>query len=220
MKKRLAKGLAVLVICALGTAAVRHNVLTLRSNWDRCSGDYQWYQDRRWKDRIQEQLQTRVHFDFVDTPLADVVAFLSSITSTTMVLDPTVVDEGNNKRPVTLKVADMRWGAALDWILRLVDLRYDLRDEAIFISTRDRLASKPVTHAYSLKGKIPPSQHDELLRLLARELPPDADMVDPRACIRIFGDILVIHRMGEAAKPLLDVLDAMGLEPVKPPGDR
>jgi hypothetical protein len=219
MRKRLVRGLAVLIVCALGTAVVRYNVPTLRSRWNRHSTEYGKLQDDRWKERIQEQLGKRISFDFVDTPLPDVVSFLPNLTDTTIVLDPTVVRD--NERPVTLKVSDMRFYDALNWILRLADLVWDFKDEAIYISTREKVFP-PVrlTYAYSLKGKIPPPQYDELLRLLGREVPPDADITGPRSCIKIFGDILVIHRMGQATKPLLDILDAMGLEPVKPPGNR
>ena len=68
--------------------------------------------DPEWKKVVKEQMEKRISFDFVDTPLADVVAFLNNLTGVNMVLDPAAV-EGDDV-PVTLKVNDMRLGAALE----------------------------------------------------------------------------------------------------------
>ena len=93
-----------------------------------------------WKKRVLEEMEKRVSFDFLDTPLADVVAFLQNLTGVNMVIDPNAT-EGDDV-PVTLKVNDMRLGAALDWILRLCDLSYALKDEVVYVSTKDRIRDK------------------------------------------------------------------------------
>jgi hypothetical protein len=59
--------------------------------------------------------------------------------------------------PITLKVKDMSLDMALGWILRLADLDYVVKDEAVFISTEERLVSAPACHAVrgpSLKAAI------------------------------------------------------------------
>jgi len=89
--------------------------------------------DEAWKQSIRARLQEPVSFDFVETPLEDVVTFLRQITEINFVLDNRAL-QGLNNNLVTLKVTDMKTDAALDWILRMVGLKYTLQDGAIFIS--------------------------------------------------------------------------------------
>lgn len=105
-----------------------------------------------WQRDILVQLDKRVSFDFLDTPLADVVAFLQNLTSVNMVVDPGAV-EGDDI-PVTLKVSDMKLGAALDWILRLVNLQYAFQDEAIFISTKERIKQPETLRIYDVRDLL------------------------------------------------------------------
>ena len=89
-----------------------------------------------WKQKIRAQMQKKVTFDFLETPLENVIQFLSKVTGITIVLDPAaLVDATGTPVPknVTLRVDNMRFEAALNWILRLTDLKMTLKDEAIFI---------------------------------------------------------------------------------------
>ena len=106
----------------------------------------------QWKKEVREQMEKRISFDFVDTPLADVVAFLANLTGTNMVLDPAAV-QGDDV-PVTLKVNDMRLGAALEWILKLANLTYALRDEVIFISTKERVSEQALLRLYDVRDLL------------------------------------------------------------------
>jgi len=105
-----------------------------------------------WKKQVFEQMEKRVSFDFLDTPLADVVAFLQNLTGVNMVLDPGAV-QGDDV-PVTLKVSDMRLGASLDWILRLANLQFILRDEAVFISSKDRIREAEALCIYDVRDLL------------------------------------------------------------------
>jgi hypothetical protein len=105
-----------------------------------------------WKKRVYQQLEKKVSFDFVDTPLADVVAFLQNLTGVNMVLDPASV-QGQDV-PVTLKVSDMRLGAAVDWILRLASLSYTLRDEAVFISSKAGIKEAEALRIYDVRDLL------------------------------------------------------------------
>jgi hypothetical protein len=91
-----------------------------------------------WAKALQKMLKKRVDFKFVDTPLSEAVYFLQTLTKVTMVLDPNAVEERGNT-PITLEASDMRLDLALDWILKLADLKYVLVDEALFISTAERI---------------------------------------------------------------------------------
>jgi hypothetical protein len=103
---------------------------------------------QEWELRIQEAMNKKISFDFVETPLQDVISFISSLTDVTIVLDQEAIrDEAPT---VTLKVNDMRLEAALNWVLKLVNLKYTLKDEAVFISKPDRIHDKPVLRMYDV----------------------------------------------------------------------
>lgn len=94
-----------------------------------------------WLSDIRKTLALKISFDFIETPLRDVVHFLQSITNATIILDPKAVKELANPE-VTLKVTDMKLGLALDWILSMVDLGYAYADGAIYISSEQRVSKK------------------------------------------------------------------------------
>jgi len=101
-----------------------------------------------WELRIREAMNKKISFDFVETPLQDVIAFVSSLTDVTIVLDAEAIrDEAPT---VTLRVTDMRLEAALNWVLKLVNLKYTLKDEAVFVSKPDRIHDKPILRMYDV----------------------------------------------------------------------
>ncbi len=87
-----------------------------------------------WEPRIKEAMNKKVTFDLVETPLQDVLNFLSSLMDVTIILDTGAL---NNAPNVTLRVNEMKFQSALNWILKLACLKYRLQDEAIFIIAED-----------------------------------------------------------------------------------
>ena len=102
--------------------------------------------------KLAEQMGKRISFDFVDTPLADVVAYLSKETGANIVLDPAAM-QGDDV-PVTLKATDMRADAALAWVLRLTALDSSTRDRAVFVSTKERIAQAPAVQVYEVRDLL------------------------------------------------------------------
>ena len=184
-------------------------------------------EEPEWKLEIKEQMQKRISFDFVDTPLEDVVAFLTNLTNANMVLDPAAV--GGDDVPVTLKVSDMKLEAVLDWILRLVNLSYVLIDEAIFISTADRLQELPsqrnmqiVYRAYDLREQLREDSREVLLDLIRNSLA--ADWEAPEAILAfVDGRLIIRHRwiVVRMVEKLMDeFLRASGVEPPEKPSPK
>ncbi|MBI3828749.1 MAG: hypothetical protein HY291_04490 [Planctomycetes bacterium] len=119
------------------------NLLTYPTNWDviarrpqRNSIGKSKVEDQ-WKQDIKKRLQRKVTFEFVDTPLDEAISFLRSLTNVTMIVDPKVTQAG--APPISLRVTDMSLDLALEWLLKLADLDYALKDNAIFISKRQSL---------------------------------------------------------------------------------
>ena len=90
--------------------------------------------------RIKKLLETkRISFDFVETPIADVVAFLGTLVEVTIILAPDVP----RGTPVTLKVENMKLDSALRWTTRLIGGKIRLHNEAIFITREGKKPTKP-----------------------------------------------------------------------------
>jgi len=106
--------------------------------------------DEAWRQDIMRKLDKRVSFEFVQTPLSEAVQFLQNLTKVNMIIDPVALDEGGNQ-PITLRVSQMKLELALDWILRLAGLSYMLRDNAIFISSPDKLTTDVVMKIYDVR---------------------------------------------------------------------
>jgi len=105
-----------------------------------------------WEGRIREAMNKRISFDFVETPLQDVVSFISQLADLTIVLDTEALRD--KPRRVTLKVHDMRLEAALGWVVRLCGLGSALRDEAVFISTPERTTARPAGRMVAAWGAV------------------------------------------------------------------
>ena len=80
--------------------------------------------------KVREALQRKVTFQFVDTPLQEVVGFFNGLTKINTVLDPKIA---NKEARINLKVADMTLELALSWVVKLADLEWQIRDQAIYI---------------------------------------------------------------------------------------
>ncbi len=106
----------------------------------------------QWKRDIRKMLERRVTFEFVDTPLQEAIQFLQTLTKTTIILDPMALEDTTAAgTPITLRVNDMSLGLALRWILRLADLDFTLKDEAVYISTPQRLAGEVELKIYDVR---------------------------------------------------------------------
>ncbi|MEK7271180.1 MAG: hypothetical protein AAB215_09610 [Planctomycetota bacterium] len=114
-------------------------IIRYPSNWDEVlKRSATWRQftestEEPWKQQIQSKLQKPISFDFQNTPLRDVLEFLQGITGITMILDASAAQAADQN--ITLKVDGMKTENALNWVLRQAGLRYQLRDEALFVTS-------------------------------------------------------------------------------------
>ncbi len=102
----------------------------------------------QWKKDIRKKLQRKVSFEFVDTPLDEAIAFLRNLADVTMIVDPRVMEAG--APPINLRVTDMNLELALEWILRLADLGFTLKDNAIFIGKKTQMVEDVELRIYDV----------------------------------------------------------------------
>lgn len=133
-----------------------HRRIRYPSDWDQIlrrvetAGRIMIESEPEWARGIRRKLERKVSFEFVDTPLSEAIQFLQTLTKINMILDPSAVEMRGNT-PINLKVANMTLNLALDWILRLADLDYALKDSALFISTRERLREDVTLRIYDVR---------------------------------------------------------------------
>jgi len=109
-------------------------------------------EDAEWKKVLEAKLEEPVSFDFVATPLDDVVAFLHGLKRVNIVVDKAAIEDRRDNLDVTLRLQKVKFGDALSWILRLLDLNYTLENGAIYISTEEKIgkSKKTVTRFYDV----------------------------------------------------------------------
>jgi hypothetical protein len=139
-----------------------------------------------------------ISFDFVEVPLWDAVAFVSTLTDCTIVLDSEVVRDA--PRSITLRVDRMRTGRALRWICRLAGVAYGCRDEAIFITTPERAKAMPPRYGAARRrdgrlreGQEPPD--DQAAAAMAKKISFDfveTPLQDVVAFISSLADITIV----------------------------
>ncbi|GEM_PF-5799860 len=118
-------------------------VLVYPDDWDvisqRSSEDIDETDKEAWAIQIDQKMQSPVTFNFEQTPIAAVIDFLRVATGVNIILDQNaLIDEDSGEMreiPITLQVSDMPANTALDWVLKLANLKRTMRDQALFIST-------------------------------------------------------------------------------------
>jgi hypothetical protein len=104
-----------------------------------------------WGKIILSRLDQSVTLDFQDASLEDVVLFLRQTTGLTIILDPKALTD---KSPtVTMKVEAMKLRFVLNHIMRLTNLRYQLENEAIFVTT-------PATQKQAQDPQLKPAESE------------------------------------------------------------
>jgi hypothetical protein len=105
-------------------------------------------EEAKWRQELERKLEEPISFDFIATPLDDVVAFLRNLKKVNIVVDKAAV-QNRGGLDVTLRLDKVKFRDALAWILRLLNLGYTLEDGTIYISTKEKIeASKKVVTRY------------------------------------------------------------------------
>ena len=103
----------------------------------------------KWEPELREAMASKkVSFDFVETPLEDVLAFLGGLTDVTIVLDREAVR--GDVPAITLRATDMPLRQAIDWVTKLAAMKYTLQDDVVFVAKPDRLHDKAVLRMYDV----------------------------------------------------------------------
>jgi hypothetical protein len=94
-----------------------------------------------WEKEFCKNLERKVSFEFIDTPLGEAIDFLQTLAKVNIIVDSAI--DPDRHPPVTLRLVDISIQSALIWIMRLTNCNYVLRDEALFIFKNGAYSDDP-----------------------------------------------------------------------------
>ena len=95
----------------------------------------------------------------MDTPVDEALQFLATLLKVEIEVDPEATGEA--RKSITLKIVDMTSGNALKWVTRLANLDYVVKDNAVYISTQDKVKAVRQRSVASPLGTTPSGENFE-----------------------------------------------------------
>ncbi len=110
--------------------------------------------------KIESALAKPTTIDFEDTPLSDVVSFLSEMHGLPIVIDKRGLDDIGlgTDTPVTMSLKRVSLRTALDRMLRQLDLSFMVRNEVLEITTLEECENSLVVRMYPLSDLARPAR--------------------------------------------------------------
>lgn len=130
--------------------------------------------------RIVAELAKPTSFDFVETPLKDVVEYLKSKHQIEIVIDEKALKENGIGLDVlvTRSLHSVSLASALSLILRNLDLVYFVDDDVLQLTTQDRADSVLVTRTYPVGDVLHGQDYNNLIDAIVTTVrPPSWDEV-------------------------------------------
>jgi hypothetical protein len=176
-------------------------------------------------ERIEAELVKETSVDFVESPLKDVVTFLSEHHQIPIVLSVKKLEEASVSpdTPVTKTLRGIQLGSALRLILRDLELTYLVRDEVLQITTPEDAESQLLIHVFdcrdllAMQGGERDLRPDRLMDLITTNVNHDSwrEVGGPGA-ISEYNGLVVVTQTAETQKEIERLLDmlrkAAGLE--------
>ncbi len=113
-------------------------------DWDSLNdGELYELPDQKREGRQSSEIEKRlnacvVSFEFVDKPLSEALDFIAKSAKVNILVDPRYSGE-YGKTTISLRVNSMNADLALQWILKLAELDYIIRNEVIFCSRKQTI---------------------------------------------------------------------------------
>lgn len=108
--------------------------------------------------KVYAKLEEMTSFEFIETPLRDVVDYFKDLHDIEIQIDQLALDDtGIDTSPtITSKMKDVPLCEALDRILAPLDLTYSIRDEVLLITTLEHAAKRPEVRIYNVAELLDP----------------------------------------------------------------
>ncbi|MCA9205944.1 MAG: STN domain-containing protein, partial [Planctomycetales bacterium] len=105
---------------------------------------------------VEKALDAKVSFEFIDTPLNDVVAYIADAQDINVLIDELALsDEGIAKdHPVTLGIRDVSLRSALRLMFKPLALTFVIEDEFLVITTPTTAETNLPVHVYPVQDLV------------------------------------------------------------------
>lgn len=172
-----------------------------------------------WEANIEAALEKSVTLEFVETPLKDVLAFLSQLAGQQITLDAKSLDNVGvgADAPVTLKLKDLPLRSALRVLLRQLGLSAVPRDGALIITSQEEAETDQRTDVLDVVDLIRPTEaaapedydYDSLIDTLTTTVAPTSwSAVGGPGSIERFCGRLVIRQSAAVQSQIRQLLVA------------
>ena len=106
--------------------------------------------------KIQAALDAEARFDFIDTPLDQVVEFLKDQQDIPIVFDTIALDDVGvgTDVPITGSMQGVSLGSSLRILLGQLDLTYVIENEVLMVTTPEMAASRPEVRVYKVTALL------------------------------------------------------------------
>jgi type II secretory pathway component HofQ len=93
----------------------------------------------------------KISLNFTDTPLPEVVSFMSEVTQLNMVIDRKLIEDPDAKT-VTFRVDELAFDQALDLIMKMANLGTQVQDGVVVITSREKVEADAAKAAAEKKA--------------------------------------------------------------------
>ena len=169
---------------------------------------------------IQQKLQEPISFDFVETPLSDVIEFFNKSHQIEILMNESSLEDIglSGDEAVTLNLSDVTLHAGLRQILYPLGLTYVLKEDALII-TPVQQAKQELNRAvypvrdliqFNERGEDAGDQAEDLKQLIMSSIEPNSwDSVGGPASLDIISGVLTISQTGQALSEVEKLLSAL-----------
>ncbi len=161
--------------------------------------------DEPWKKELQDVLAKEIACQYDDQPLSEVLLDVSRKTGGKIILDPRVASEGADKTPITFRAEKMPGTRVLAWLMRLSELAYDLRNEAVFVTKRSHLGCNVKLYLYYVRDLSGIFSTEDIISLIKDKLMPN-EFADPATSIEESDGVIVVMQQPEIHRKIQAVL--------------
>lgn len=129
--------------------------------------------------KILAALREEVSVEFRDTPLIDVVQFLSEMTKVPMIVDQLALDDEGipSDEPITLTLAGVSLRSTMKMIFDDLSITWVLEDEVLKITSKTKAEGKQITRVYPVADLIDATDDESVQELVVvlQAAVPDAN---------------------------------------------
>ncbi len=154
------------------------------------------------EEKIRQALTMPATIEFIETPLADVVAFLKDAYNIPIEVEAAALDEVGLSPdvPVTRNLHEVSLRTALRVILRDLGLTYLVDDEVLLITTQEEAAQRPVTRVYPVTPLLPinATDADDLAQLVRETVLRRGARGGLQPTVATYGPLLIVRDTEEA----------------------